>query len=103
MWERIKNDIRRRDEGTILGLDKRGKKFEYTKPWNTESDFIVDEVCVRNIANQCKKAIENAGMIIRTRCNCVGCQMQPDFLPLLFNPSINCRFYYLPHLNYHRQ
>ena len=58
------------------------------KPWNIESDFIVDEVCVWSNANQCKKTIDNIGVIIRTLCNCVGGQMQPDFLPPLFNPSI---------------
>ena len=59
----------------ILGLNKGGKNFEYTKPWNIESDFTVDEVCVWNVANQCKKVIDNIGIIIRTRYNCAGCQM----------------------------
>ena len=72
----------------IVGLNKGGKKFEYTKPWNIESDFTVDEVCVWNVANQCKKAIDNIDIIIRTRYNCAGCQMHPGFLPLLFNVTI---------------
>ena len=75
-------------EYTILGLNKGGKIFEYTKPWNIESYFAVDEVCVWNVTNQCKKAIDNIGIIIRTQYNCAGYRVHPDFLPLLFNLTI---------------
>ena len=58
-----------------------------------KADFIVDEVCVGDIANQCKKSIDNIGMIIRIRFNRVGYQMQQNFSPLLFNPSIILDFF----------
>ena len=38
-------------------------------------------------------ATNNIGMIIRTPCNCVGCQIPPDFSLLLSNPSIVGRLY----------
>ena len=60
---------------TILKFIKTGENFDDTMPRNIESDFIVDEVCVWNVANQCKTGIDNISMIIRTRCNIVGCQM----------------------------
>ena len=40
--------------------------------------------CVWNVANQCKRAINTIGIMIWTWYNCTGCQMHPDFLPLLF-------------------
>ena len=77
-----------RSNWSIPRYIKTGETFGYTEPWSIESDFIVDEICVWNIANQCKKDIDNIDMIIQTRCNCIGWQMQPNFSPLLLNPSI---------------
>ena len=96
VWDLLPRNIRHRLRHYTY-LSRLEKKFEYTKLWNIESDFTVDEVCVWNVVNQCKKAIDNIGIIIRTRYNCAGCQMHPDFLPLLFNLTIVTRLieYYI--------